>query len=160
METIRVGMADLKAGRNPCMITTLGLGSCVGISLHCRATYIAGMAHVMLPSSRQAWDNGNIAKFADTGIVELVNRMLKLGAKRTSIVAKLAGGAQMFEFRDVTDIMRIGDRNVEASKEMLTRMRIPILAEDCGLNFGRTIELYSESGAVLVKTIGHGNKTI
>ena len=160
VETIRVGMADLKTGRHPCMLTTLGLGSCVGISLFCRVSHTCGMAHVMLPSSKQARENLNIAKFADTGIVELVNQMLRIGAKRTSIVAKLAGGAQMFSFRDASDIMRIGDRNVDASKDILTRMRIPIISEDCGANYGRTIELYSENGSVLIKTIGHGAKTI
>jgi chemotaxis protein CheD len=160
METIKVGMADLKAGRHPCMITTLGLGSCVGISLYDRTTKVSGMAHVMLPSSKQARDNSNIAKFADTGIIELVNQMLKLGAKRSSLVAKLAGGAQMFAFNDVSDVMRIGDRNVEASRDMLGLLKIPILAEDVRLNYGRTIELYSADGSVLVKTIGHGSKSI
>ena len=142
------------------MLTTLGLGSCVGISLYCRATMVVGMAHVMLPASKQAREDVCVAKFADTGIIELVNQMLKLGAKRASICAKLAGGAQMFSFRDTSDIMRIGDRNVEASRDMLARMRIPVIAEDCGLNYGRTIELFSDSGAVLIKTVGHGTKTI
>jgi chemotaxis protein CheD len=114
----------------------------------------------MLPSSKQARDNANIAKFADTGIVCLLNNMLKIGAVRGSIVAKLAGGAQMFAFKEVSDIMRIGDRNVDASKEMLGMLRIPVLAEDVRKNYGRTIELYSNDGSVLIKTIGHGLRTI
>jgi chemotaxis protein CheD len=132
----------------------------VGISLYDRTTKVSGMAHIMLPSSKQARDNTNIAKFADTGIIELLNQMLKIGAKRASVVAKLAGGAQMFAFKDVSDIMRIGDRNVDASKEMLGLMKIPVLAEDVRANYGRTIELYSADGAVLIKTIGHGSKSI
>jgi chemotaxis protein CheD len=159
MEIIKVGMADLQIGRHPCMITTLGLGSCVGISLFDRATKVCGMAHVMLPSSKQARDNKNIAKFADTGIIDLLNQMLRIGAKRASIIAKLAGGAQMFAFREVSDVMRIGDRNVDASREVLGLLKIPILAEDVGLNYGRTIELYSADGTVHIKTIGHGSKT-
>jgi len=160
MDTIKVGMADLKAGRHPCMITTLGLGSCVGISLYDRSTKVSGMAHVMLPSSKQARERGNVAKFADTGIVELLNRMLQIGAKRASMIAKLAGGAAMFSFKEVSDVMRIGDRNVEASREVLAMLKIPVLSEDVGLNYGRTIELYSNDGSVLIKTIGHGMKTI
>ncbi|MDR1060775.1 MAG: chemotaxis protein CheD [Clostridiales bacterium] len=142
------------------MLTTLGLGSCVGISLFDRMTKISGMAHVMLPSSKQARDNTNIAKFADTGIMELLNQMLRLGAKRASVVAKLAGGAQMFAFREVSDVMRIGDRNTDASREVLAMLKIPIVSEDVGLNYGRTIELYSADGIVLIKTIGHGSKSI
>jgi chemotaxis protein CheD len=153
-------MADLQVGRHPCMLTTLGLGSCVGISLFDRMTKVCGMAHVMLPSSKQARDNANVAKFADTGIIELLNQMLRLGAKRASVVAKLAGGAQMFAFREVSDVMRIGDRNAEASREVLGMLKVPIVSEDVGLNYGRTIELYSADGSVLIKTIGHGSKSI
>jgi len=160
MEIIKVGMADLQVGKNPCMLTTLGLGSCVGISLYCRLTKIAGMAHIMLPSSKQAHDSTNIAKFADTGIIDLVNRMIGLGATRSSLIAKLAGGAQMFAFKETSWSMRIGDRNIEASREMLSMIRIPIIAEDVGAQFGRTIELYSNDGSLLIKTIGHGVKTI
>jgi chemotaxis protein CheD len=160
MDVIKVGMADLNAGRHPCMLTTLGLGSCVGISLFDRKTRISGMAHVMLPSSKQARDASNAAKFADTGIIDLVNKMLGLGAGRTTLVAKLAGGAQMFAFKDVSEVMRIGDRNIEAARHILSLIRIPVLSEDVGANFGRTIELYSEDGSLLIKTIGHGSKTI
>ena len=160
MNVIKVGMADLNTGKHPCMLTTLGLGSCVGISIFDRTTKIAGMAHVMLPSSKQAHDSTNIAKFADTGIVDLVNKMMKIGANRSTMVAKLAGGAQMFAFNEVSEIMRIGDRNVEAARLILSMIRIPVLAEDVGAHFGRTIELYSNDGSVLIKTIGHGSKTI
>ena len=160
MNIIKVGMADLQVGKDPCMITTLGLGSCVGISLFDRSTKISGMAHIMLPYSKQARDNSNVAKFADTGIVQLLNSMLRLGANRGMIVAKLAGGAQMFAFKNVTDIMRIGDRNVDASKEILAMLRIPVLSEDVRGNYGRTVELYSNDGSVLIKTIGHGNRSL
>ena len=160
MQIIKVGMADLQLGKDPCMLTTLGLGSCVGISLYDRSTKISGMAHVMLPSSKQARDNTNIAKFADTGIVYLLNSMMKIGANRSSIVAKLAGGAQMFAFKEVSDIMRIGDRNVDASKEILSMLKIPVVAEDVRGNYGRTIELYSADGKVQIKTIGHGTRDI
>ena len=160
MVVIKVGMADLNVGRHPCMLTTLGLGSCVGISLFDRMTKISGMAHIMLPSSKQARDTINIAKFADTGIIDLINKMLKLGASRAAIVAKLAGGAQMFAFKDISEVMRIGDRNIEAARYILSLVRIPVISEDVGANFGRTIELYSNDGSLLVKTIGHGTRTI
>lgn len=160
MDVLKVGMADLKYGRHPCMITTLGLGSCVGISLYDRRTKITGMAHVMLPSSKQARDAANIAKFADTGIIELVNKMMGMGAIRASIVAKLAGGAQMFAFSEVSEVMRIGERNVDASLRILAMIKIPVISRDVGSNFGRTIELYSADGSLLIKTIGHGIKTI
>lgn len=157
---IKVGMADLNCTQSPDILTTLGLGSCVGICLYDTSTKISGMAHIMLPYSSQIKNNSNIAKFADTGIVKLLEDMLRMGAKRNKIVSKLAGGAQMFNFNDASDIMRIGSRNVAASKEILASMNIPIISEDTGGNYGRTIELYSDSGILLIKTIGYGTKQI
>jgi chemotaxis protein CheD len=156
IEILKVGMADLNSARHPCMITTLGLGSCVGVALYDSVTKIIGLAHIMLPSSEQAKNNSNLAKFADTGIVKLVGDMVKLGAKKERIVAKLAGGAQMFAFNAGSDLMRIGYRNVIASKEKLQELNIPIISEDTGGNYGRTIELYSEDGRLMIKTIGFG----
>ncbi len=160
IEIIKVGMADLNSSRHPCMITTLGLGSCVGVALYDSTSKVAGLAHVMLPSSEQAKNNSNLAKFADTAIAKLVEDMIKLGARRDKIVAKLAGGAQMFVFNQSSDLMRIGYRNVVASKEKLKLLNIPIISEDTGGNYGRTIELYSEDGRLMIKTIGFGIKQI
>lgn len=157
---IKVGMADLQSSRHPCIITTLGLGSCVGIALYDPIRKIAGLAHIMLPSSQQAKNNSNIAKFADTAIVKLVGDMVKLGAVKFQIVAKIAGGAQMFTFNDPSEVMRIGTRNVTATKEVLSGLGIPILAEDTGGTYGRTIEINSDNGRLFIKTIGHGQKEI
>ncbi|MFZ5352056.1 MAG: chemotaxis protein CheD [Bacillota bacterium] len=159
-DLIKVGMADLNYTESPGVLTTLGLGSCVGICLYDTVTKISGMVHIMLPCSNQIKNNSNVAKFADTGIVKLLEYMLKIGAKRTKIVSKIAGGAQMFNFNDASDIMRIGARNVVATKEVLDKLNIPLIAEDTGGNYGRTIELYSESGILLIKTIGYGTKQI
>lgn len=160
MEIVKVGMADYKATKSIGILTTLGLGSCVGIALYDRFSKVAGLAHIMLPSSLEIKNNSNKAKFADTAIHELIEEMILLGANRRSIVAKLAGGSQMFSFDSNTDILRIGERNVIASKKKLHELNVPIVAEDTGGNYGRTIELNSLDGILLVKTIGHGVKTI
>lgn len=160
IEIVKVGMADLNSAHHPCMITTLGLGSCVGVALYDSVTKIVGLAHVMLPSSEQAKNNNNIAKFADTAIDKLVNDMVKLGARKERIVAKLAGGAQMFVFSQGSELMRIGYRNAVACKEKLQELRIPIVSEDTGGNYGRTIELYSTDGKLMIKTIGFGIKQL
>ena len=159
-ELIKVGMADLNTTKYPGVLTTLGLGSCVGIALYDRVAKIGGLAHIMLPSSTQIKNNTNVAKFADTAIEELIKQMEICGASKRNIVAKLAGGSQMFSFARASDIMRIGERNAQASKEVLKIMSIPIIAQDTGGSHGRTIELYTEDGMLLVKTIGHGSKYI
>jgi len=82
-ELIKVGMADLKVCISPDTITTLGLGSCVGIAIRDPLTGIGGLAHVMLPDSKQIKDNSNIPKFADTGIEELVRCVVRRGHPET-----------------------------------------------------------------------------
>ena len=157
---IKVGMADLNVCKAPDALTTLGLGSCVGICLYDSATKIAGMAHVMLPDSSQIRNNDNIAKFADTGIKETLDRVIKLGASKARLTAKIAGGAQMFAFGSNNDMLRVGDRNVAATKEMLKKLGIPLVAEDTGLNFGRTIVFYPETGSLVITAVGKPTKTI
>ena len=159
-ELIVVGMADLRAVKTPGGVTTLGLGSCVGIALYEPMAKVAGLAHCMLPDSTQIQNNSNVAKFVDTATVKLVEDMVRLGARREMIRAKIAGGAQMFNFSATSDNMRIGDRNVEATIKVLGKMNIHILAKDTGATYGRTVELYAEDGRFVVKTIGHGTKIL
>ncbi len=140
-EMIKVGMADLKICVAPDTITTQGLGSCVGVAIRDPHTGIGGLAHVMLPDSQAIKNNSNIPKFADTGIVELVRQIVARGGSRNRLVAKIAGGAQMFSFQSKSDMVRIGERNAEACKKKLQEMKIPILAEDTGLNYGRLFKI-------------------
>ncbi len=153
-EMIKVGMADLNVCQYPDAITTLGLGSCVGVVLYDSVAKCAGMVHVMLPDSTTIRNNSNRAKFADTGIDELVKRMESIGAVRSRLLAKIAGGAQMFAFNSTSDMVRVGERNVEACKKKLSELGIRIVAEDTGLNYGRTIEYYTETGMLKIKAVG------
>ena len=161
-EIIKVGIADLKTCVPPNGITTLGLGSCVGIAIRDTSNKIGGLAHIMLPDSA-AIRNGNlnIAKFADTGIVELVKQMEKLGARRGHLVAKIAGGATMFSFQGGSSSMgQVGQRNVEATKKKLGELRIPIIAEDTGANYGRTVIFYPETGDFHIRSVGRPESII
>ena len=159
-EVIKVGMADLKVCASPNGLTTLGLGSCVGIAIRDPITKIGGLAHVMLPDSTQIKDNSNIPKFADTGITELVRQMVLAGASKSRMVAKIAGGAQMFAFQSNNALVRVGERNVEATRKKLTELGIAILAEDVGQNYGRTVIFYPENGDFVIRAVGKAEYTI
>lgn len=159
-EMIKVGMADLNVCTPPDAITTLGLGSCVGVVLYDPITKKCGMVHVMLPDSTKIRNNENVAKFADTGISELIRRLVHMGVNRKSLVAKIAGGAQMFAFKSNNDMLRIGERNVEATKLKLAKEGIKIISEDTGLNYGRTIEFYPQTGELYIKSVGKPIKII
>lgn len=158
---IKVGMAELNVTHLTGVLKTTGLGSCVGLTLFDSRAKVAGMAHVMLPSSDIAREGTmNIAKYADTAIPEMISRMVKLGASIPRMVAKMAGGAQMFAIAGNNDTMRIGPRNVEICKEMLKKHSISLLAEDTGANYGRTIEFDCETGILLVRSVQQGVKEL
>lgn len=159
-EVIRVGMADLNICKAPDIITTLGLGSCIGLTFYDPVTKIGGMVHYMLPDSTQMRNNSNIAKFADTGIEELLRRVIGAGANRGCLVAKIAGGAKMFEVSGMSNVGNIGERNAIAAKEKLKELKIRLIAEDTGLNYGRTVELHCETGEFYIKSVGKPLKII
>ncbi|WP_449619402.1 chemotaxis protein CheD [Robertmurraya sp. Marseille-Q9965] len=157
VQIVKVGIADMNIVTTPNLIRTSGLGSCVGVVIYDQAKELAGLAHVMLPDSSLA-KNGimNIAKYADTAVKELVSRMVDLGARSYSMKAKIAGGAQMFQFTNSNDMMRIGPRNVEAVKRELDMLKITIVAEDVGGNSGRTIEFDPKTCLLNIRTVNKG----
>lgn len=159
---IKVGMADLKVCSAPDDLTTLGLGSCIGCCLYDPVKKIIGMVHFMLPDSTKVAHNENIAKFGDTGVVELVRQMVAQGALKTRLVAKIAGGACMFKAAAGINLpaLSVGEKNIESVKEALKKQGIKILAEDTGLNYGRTIEFLSATGDLVIKAVGKTPKTI
>lgn len=149
-------MAQYAVGQTGDVLRTLGLGSCVGICLYDPLLHVGGLVHIMLPEMALYQDKTTEAKYADTGVRLLVREMERRGASAARLRAKLAGGAQMFAFSGQSEVMRIGERNTVASHKALQDFRIPVVAEHTGGNFGRTIELSCNEGALEVRTIGHG----
>lgn len=161
LKVIKVGIADMNIARAPYLIRTAGLGSCVGVVLYDQWKETAGMVHVMLPNSMLAKEGQlNVAKYADTGINQLVHLLQKEGVRTPTLKAKIAGGAQMFQFTTGSDLMRIGPRNVEAVKKTLQDLSIELIAEDCGGNSGRTIEFNPKNGILSIRTVNKGVKEL
>lgn len=157
----KVGIAEWRAGRSPGQIATLGLGSCVGIALYDPGVKVGGLAHIMLPQSASFPDGQNPGKFPDTAVPMLLEAMVKLGARRHAVVAKVAGGAQMFSFPGKKDgLLNIGQRNVEATRVVLDELRIRVVAEHTGGNFGRTMILNLDDGSVSIRILGQSLITL
>lgn len=160
-QIVKVGIADMNIAKAPDKIRTSGLGSCVGVVLYDDRSTTVGMVHVMLPdSSLGRTEVINIAKFADTGIPAMVEQLKIEGIQPFKLKAKIAGGAQMFQFSSTKDTMRIGPRNVEAVKEYLKKYSIPIIAEDTGGNSGRTIEFDPITKLLNIRTVNQGVRDI
>ncbi|MDL2258485.1 chemotaxis protein CheD [Eubacteriales bacterium OttesenSCG-928-K08] len=161
MKTTIIGIAEWSIVRAPDKISTLGLGSCCGVVLYDSLFKIAGMVHVMLPTASAAKVLTNPAKYADTGVELLLEQMLKEGARKSAIAAKLAGGAHMFAHANMqSDLLKVGERNVQVCHEALRKARIPLVSEDVLGTHGRTITFDPATGSLHIRTVGLGEKDI
>ena len=151
-QKIIIGIGEYSVVKDNTPITTVGLGSCIGIVLFDPFAHISGMSHIMLPEMGKRQDK--IGKYADTAIPALIEEMEKNGANKNSIKAKLAGGASLFDFKD--DNLQIGRRNAEAVEKILDKLNIQVVNKDLGGDRGRTITFFPESKELLIKMVKKG----
>jgi chemotaxis protein CheD len=156
-ERIKVGIAEYEVTTNGATLTTSGLGSCVGVGLYDSESKAAGLVHVMLPVSEEMND-GQPAKFADTGTTLLIEELEAAGAETEDIVAKIAGGSDMLDFSEGGS--GIGDRNVNQVRETLGEHHIPLVGEDVGGDHGRSVRLEATTGDFIVKSANQDDRTL
>lgn len=157
---IQVGIAELKVTEQPDRLITLGLGSCVGVTLYDPARKVGGLLHIMLPDSSQFNNVNKPAKFADLGIPLLISEIKRRGGRVTNLQAKMAGGAQMFSGFNDKLVLNIGERNIIMARQTLKNLGIKVIAEDVGGSRGRTMILDTVNGQVTVRTVGSQIKII
>ena len=144
-------------------LVAYGLGSCVAVCLYDPVAQIGGMLHALLPSAPN--NNGNSPppspKFVDQGTPLLIESLLKRGAKRNRLVAKLCGGAQVLSAPGFENgMLNIGERNVRAAEVALKAAGLRIQAQDTGGRVGRTVRLHVADGQVTVKDLGQGEQAL
>lgn len=159
-QNIPVGMAEIKvSGGEGDALVALGLGSCIGVCMYDRRNRIAGMAHVMLPTS-DGKATPQPGKFADTAVPALLEQMRKAGASAADILCVIGGGAEVFSFGSQNPTLAIGKRNAAAVREALREASVRLLAEDVGGNVGRTVALTVDAGVVSVRPVGGSQKDL
>ncbi|WP_457554574.1 chemotaxis protein CheD [Candidatus Pyrohabitans sp.] len=151
-----VGIGEYVVAKSPAVLVSLGLGSCVGVAMYDPESRVGGLAHVMLPSVNGSERRGSPGKYADTAVRQMLSEMLRRGAVRERIVAKIAGGATMF----TNCSSSIGERNVESVKEALRKEGIRVVAEDTGRDYGRSIEFDLSTGMLYVRSFRRGRKVL
>ena len=149
-ETIILGIADGRVVKRGETLATYALGSCVGVCLYDGKNKIGGLAHIMLPSKDHSFSISNDYKFADAGIRNLLEEMRQAGADRSSIIAKIFGGAEMFAVYG--NMIPVGERNVTAVIDVLRSEKIRLHTCDTGSNYGRSIWFDTSTGVVKVKS--------
>jgi chemotaxis protein CheD len=148
-----VGVGEYKVVHNPERLMCIGLGSCVGIAIYDLAAHVGGLIHAMLPRYEEGRDKTNASKYADSSVMLMVDELVEIGATKSALRAKMAGGAQMFSFIS-SDTLNIGLRNSQVARETLKKENIPLLAEDVGGTKGRTIVFNSVDGSVRIQKNG------
>ncbi|HEX7978211.1 MAG TPA: chemotaxis protein CheD [Gemmatimonadaceae bacterium] len=158
---VRVKVADYAVRRGNDIISTIGLGSCVAIALYDRESRAGGLAHILLPSMAMSRETSNPAKFPETIVPVMLAEMRALGmAPNAKVVAKIAGGASMFgQLVNGTGI-NVGERNVIATKEALAKAKVELIAEDTGLDYGRSVYFHLTDGRLEVRSLKKGDRVL
>ncbi len=160
MTTLRVKVADFAVGRDgDTVIATVGLGSCVAIALYDPATRVGGLAHVLLPNESMARDKTNRAKFPAAAVPMLLTEMKGLGCNG-GVGARLVGGASMFASLLPTGGVNVGERNVAASRAALAAAGVPLLGEDVGGDYGRSVYFHLADGRIEVHSLKAGRRVL
>lgn len=151
---ISIGISEYRIAFAPAVLVTYGLGSCVGIALYDPDARIGGLAHTLLPAPvRDVEVLEKTAKFTCWAVELMVEELVKCGCAPERLVAKLAGGATMFESQYRSTHGGIGERNVAAARAALERSGIPLVAEDTGGDYGRSLEFNTATGIIMVRAL-------
>jgi chemotaxis protein CheD len=145
---VKVGMGELEVLEGVGLMKTL-LGSCIGLVLHDRLKKVGGLAHIVLPTSTGMATAAG--KYADTAIPELLRRIERLGGRSRHVVAKLAGGANMFASGNANGI---GEQNIAMVESLLKLADISVIGRHCGGQHGRRMAYDVASGQVTVEIVG------
>lgn len=159
MKEWRVKVADHAIAEGADTIATIGLGSCVAVMIHAPRASIGALAHILLPDATASRDRTNPAKFADSA-VPLLAGLLRARGATGPLVAKLAGGASMFQQLLGVGGINMGERNIEAARAALKLAGIAIVAEDVGGDYGRSVWLAVADGQVTVRSLRGGDRVL
>lgn len=158
---VRVKVADYAVRRGPHVLSTIGLGSCVAIVLYDRSAKVGALAHILLPSRSMSHETSNPAKFPETIVPLMIEEMRRLGAgDPTRMSAKIVGGASMFGQLVTGTGINVGERNVSATRDALAAARVPLVAEDTGLDYGRSVYFHLIDGRVEVRSLKKGDRVL
>lgn len=153
--SVPVGVGELYVTACPNeVLVAYGLGSCVAVAAYDPLRRLGGMAHVVLPDSREIGVNGCSVKYADVAVPKLVERLESMGASKYRLWLKLAGGAQVLSIKGLDEKLRVGERNITAVRAALAALGLAAKAEDLGGTRGRTMQLFLPNGRCTVRVIG------
>ncbi len=134
------------------MVLVTVLGSCVAACIRDRQSGVGGMNHFMLPESSQDADSmiGLPTRYGTYAMEMLINQVLKMGARRSNLEAKIFGGGNVLRGFTVSNV---GQKNSLFVKDFLAQEHIPVVAEDLLDVYPRKVYYFPHTGRVLVRKL-------
>jgi chemotaxis protein CheD len=134
------------------MVLVTVLGSCVAACIRDSQLGIGGMNHFMLPESVHEPDSplSSSARYGTYAMEVLINELIKLGARRNKLQAKVFGGGNVLRGFTATNV---GERNAAFVLEYLKTENIPVLAQDLIDIYPRKVYFFPEDGRVMVRKL-------
>jgi chemotaxis protein CheD len=129
-----------------------GLGSSIAVCAYDPVVKVGGVAVMQLPACKNNDISGSISRYVDTGVPLLINKMLKYGAAKNTLIVKIAGGAKILSIPG-ENIPDIGQMNIDAAKAALKREKIPLCGANLGGTCGRMLHFYLDTGRITLKTV-------
>lgn len=154
---IVIGIGGYYASRSPTVIKTL-LGSCVAVCLWDRRRKIGGMNHILLPGEADLRHFNTPARFGVNAMELLINKILSLGGRKASLVAKVFGGANILHWAGKPPAT--GKKIVAFVRSFLELEEIPIVAENTGGTDTRTIFFHTDTGSVFLRRTAAGTERV
>lgn len=151
-----IGIGAMLVSNNPDdYLVTYGLGSCLGVSIYDPVAKVGGLLHLMLPMSKMQQNDSKKSplRYVETGVPLLFKACYALGAEKSRIIVKVAGGASV-QMVDEESVLRIGKRNIVALKRVLMTNRVLINASDVGGSKSRRMSIRIDTGRVEITAQG------
>jgi chemotaxis protein CheD len=149
-----VAAGERRVGKAEGMFAVLGIGSCVIVVLYDGGAQVGGMAHILLPDPSYNEHSARRWRYATTAIPGLVEEVVAAGALRGRLTARIVGGASMFQELLPKNEPNIGERNISAVRTVLPSGGIPVVGEDVGGDYGRSVFFKLSDGRVRVTAHG------
>ena len=157
---INVGIADMQLSKDPgVVLITHGLGSCIGLAVYDPVARVGGLLHYMLAEVENHEEKAAQLPlmFGESGIPKLFRSAYALGAVKTRMIVKIAGGASLI---DSGGIFNVGKRNFLLARKLMWKNGVTITAEDVGDRISRTMALEIDTGHVWITSPGRQRKEL
>ncbi len=158
VERVKIGEYLITNGKQ--QLAIYGLGSCVGIFLYDPEQRVGGLAHTLLPTCPQHRELKNPGKYVETAVNQMIEEMEEMGARRERMLAKIVGGAHMFQMENNSESPTVGQQNLECAQQTLESMGIEIVGMEAGGSMGRSFFVEPGTGKAYVKTLHQGIKEV